>query len=110
MVFLSYYGDDMALIRFLDGKQARKTATVDDASLHGEGQYRFKKTDLVSKSGRVYYVKAVAKNGGSVRRSRSGPRRWTTTASTNPRPVRSTTSFAGLWCSLSAVHPERSPQ
>lgn len=61
MVFLSYYGDDMALIRFLDGKQGRKTATVDDASLHGEGQYRFKKTDLVSKGGRVYYVKAVAK-------------------------------------------------
>lgn len=51
----------MALIRFLDGKQAGKTTTVDDASLRGEGQYRFKKADLVSKGGRVYYLKAVAK-------------------------------------------------
>ena len=51
----------MALIRFLDGKQRGKTATVDDTEIHGEGRYRFKKRDLTKTGGRKYYLKAVAK-------------------------------------------------
>jgi hypothetical protein len=51
----------MALIRFLDGKHRGKTATVDDKAIDGEGQYRFKKRELVKKGGRSYYLKAVAK-------------------------------------------------
>ena len=51
----------VALIRFLDGKQRGKTATVDDAAINREGQYRFKKRDLTKSGGRKYYLKAVAK-------------------------------------------------
>jgi len=51
----------MALIRFLDGKQASKTTTVDDAAISGEGRYRFKKRELTKKGGRIYYLKLVAK-------------------------------------------------
>ena len=51
----------MALIRFLDGKERGKTATVDDAAISGEGRYRFKKRDLTKKGGRTYYLKPVAK-------------------------------------------------
>ena len=51
----------MALIRFLDGKQHRKTATVDDAEISREGRYRFKKREMTKKGGRIYYLKAVSK-------------------------------------------------
>lgn len=51
----------MAVIHFLDGKQRGKTATVDDDAVRREGRYRFKKTDLTAKGGRVYYLKAVSK-------------------------------------------------
>ena len=51
----------MALIRFLDGKQRGKTTTVDDASIKGEGRYRFKKRELTKKGGRAYYLKEVSK-------------------------------------------------
>jgi len=52
----------MALIRFLDGKQHGKTATVDEAAISREGRYRFKKREITKKGGRVYYLKAVSKN------------------------------------------------
>jgi hypothetical protein len=48
-----------ALIRFLDGKQRGRTATVADAVVHTEGRYRFKKRDITKKGGRAYYLKAV---------------------------------------------------
>ena len=51
----------MALIRFLDGKERGKTATVDDAAIRREGRYRFKKRELTKKGGRTYYLKLVAK-------------------------------------------------
>jgi len=49
----------MALVHFLDGKHRGKTATVDDSVLSAEGRYRFKKREITTKGGRVYYLKAV---------------------------------------------------
>ena len=51
----------MALIRFLDGKQRGKAATVDDTAISGEGRYRFKKREITKKGGSAYYLKAVSK-------------------------------------------------
>ena len=62
----------MALIRFLDGKQRGKTATVKDAAIGGEGRFRFKKRELTKKGGRSYYLKPVAKKRWADTRSRNG--------------------------------------
>ena len=51
----------MALIRFLDGKQRGRTATVRDTAISDEGRYRFKKREIAKTGGRVYYLKAVPK-------------------------------------------------
>ena len=51
----------MALVRFIDGQQRGKTATVDDAAISGEGRYRFKKREITKTGGRIYYLKPVSK-------------------------------------------------
>ena len=48
----------MALVRFIDGQQRGKTATVADAAISGEGRYRFKKRGITKTGGRIYYLKA----------------------------------------------------
>jgi hypothetical protein len=50
----------MALVRFIDGQQRGKTATVDDSAI-GEGRYRFKRREITKNGGRTYYLKAVSK-------------------------------------------------
>ena len=62
----------MALVRFIDGQQRGKTATVDDAAISGEGRYRFKKREITKTGGRTYYLKPFRRSAGSTRRSRSG--------------------------------------
>jgi hypothetical protein len=48
----------MALVRFIDGQQRGKTATVDNAAISGEGRYRFKKREITKTGGRIYYLKS----------------------------------------------------
>ena len=50
----------MAIVRFLDGKQAGRTAQIDDGVVAREGRYYFKKRELAPDgAGRPYYLKQV---------------------------------------------------
>ncbi len=73
----------MAQVRFLDGEQAGRSVTVDDAALPSEGIYRFPQQDGAGPAtghGDAYYLKRVPVERGSTQPETD----WTAALDDNP--------------------------